>query len=129
VRSFFNYQGFAPQLNHAGTPVPNGMLIVIPKRHPFDCYESMLARGNFDLAQFIGWWHELIFRAGQDNSFVFPIKEKDEQLEHDACEFVGIPHSPGFGWHPIGVSDRDRNKTNYQTLGRSLDFAVDWFNG
>ena len=125
VRSFFNYQGFSPQVSHAGHSVPD-VALIIPKRDPILCYESHASRENFDLAMFIGCWHELIHRA--KTGFLFPIEEKDEDLERAVCKFVGINYIPGFPWVRVGESNRDRTLA-YTDVSKELQFAVDWFNG
>jgi hypothetical protein len=103
--------------------------MVIPKRHPYDCYQSHVTKPGFDLSRFIGWWHEIIHRSKGPNAFLFPIAQKDEELEKAACDFVGIKWSKGFPWVPVGVSDRDRNARDYEHVADQLQFAVDWFNG
>jgi len=122
VQSFFHYQGVAPEYFHAGSQIPD-IRLVIPLRHPIDCYQTNVHRGNFDMAQFIGWWHELIFRAV--DAFIFPIEQKREQIERSACEFVGIPYREGFPWVPVGTSEHDRDRPDVPELA----FAVDWFDG
>jgi len=127
VQSFFNYQGFAPDLCHAGQSITDNLLLVIPQRHPYECYQSHCQKSGFDFARFIGWWHELIFRAENSESFLFPIEEKSEATERKACEFVDIPYAKGFPWVRVGASDREREAKDYLSVARHLQFAVDWY--
>ncbi len=126
MQNFFNYQGLAPAYSHVGEYVSCDRL-VIPKRHPYKCYESHAQKENFDLARFVGWWHELIFRS--KTAFMFPIEEKDEGVEKAACKFVGVPYIEGFPWIRIGASDIDRGSKLHLRVVDELQFAVDWFNG
>ncbi len=127
VKSFFHYLGFAPDFSHVGTFVPSDLALIIPKRHPYECYNSHVQRPNFDMAEFIGWWHTLIYKAAHSDSMLFPIAAKNEVLEKAVCEFVGIPHTAGFPWVPVGSSGRDRSLQAHLAVVDELQFAVDWF--
>ena len=126
VLSFFKYQGFMPNYDHVGGTVAD-IALVIPKRHPYQCYESHSIKPGFDLGRFIGWWHELIWRAKQQDSIVFPIEQRSEETEQQVCEFVGIPWHGGFPWVPVGSSGRDRSSKRYLEVAEHLQFAVDWY--
>ena len=127
VRAFFQYQGFAPEYVHAGSAITDDLLLVIPKRSPLDCYYSHASEPGFDLGRFVGWWHELIFRSQQENAFAFPIAQKSEAVELAVCEFVDIPHLPGFDWQPVGATNGSKNPKDYPDVSIAMRFAMNWY--
>jgi len=142
VQSFFLYLAeaaqpcsYVPDCYHTHDDRPmrdDDFKLVIPKRHPYLCYESMIRTDRFGIKDhpelFVLYWQRLIDYADSRPSILFPIDRKSVKLEKQVCDFVDIPWHEGFGWQAVGGS-RGRTKLTRPNdkVVKEIQFAVEWF--
>lgn len=133
VSDFFSYCGVYMTIQHTNEENPPRARSVIPLRHPYQVYDSWVARNWLrTVPHFLEQWRLIRERPKIVQCFYFPVEAKSKDREmvmRGAARFIGARYRSGFSWLPIGMNPkRDRSKKPHCAVAHRLAELVEWYN-